>query len=59
MKQIFFYAVESPTLTKMDRLTIITQHIKMIKTYYENDDSATATYCPLRGDYDLHNRPTT
>ena len=31
----------------------------MVKTYYKNVDSATATYRPLRGDYDLHNRPTT
>ena len=43
---------------KMERLTI-TQHIKMIKIYYKNDDSATATYRGLRGDYGLHNRPTT
>ena len=42
----------------MDRLTI-TQRIKIIKTYYKNGDSAPATYCPLRGDYGLHNRPTT
>ena len=42
----------------MDRLTI-TQRIKIIKTYYKNGDSATATYRALRGDYGLHNRPTT
>ena len=42
----------------MDRLTI-TQRIKLIKTYYKNGDSATATYCALRGDYGLHNRSTT
>ena len=44
----------------MDSLTI-TQHIKIIKTYYKNVDSATTvkTYRALRGDYDLHNRPTT
>ena len=42
----------------MDHLTI-TQRIKMIKTYYKNGDSATATYRTLRGDYGLHNRPTT
>ena len=42
----------------MDHLTI-TQRRKMIQTYYDNDDSATATYRALRGDYDLHNRPTT
>ena len=41
----------------MDRLTI-TQRIKMIKTYYKNSDSATATYRDLRGDYGLHNRST-
>ena len=34
MKQIFFFAVESVTLTKMDRLTI-TQRIKIFKTYYK------------------------
>ena len=38
----------------MDRLTI-TQRIKIIKTYYKNGDSATATYRALRGDYGLHN----
>ena len=30
----------------------------MIKTYYKNGDSATATYRALRGDYGLHNCPT-
>ena len=30
----FFYSIESLTLTKMDRL-IITQRVKMIKTYYK------------------------
>ena len=29
----------------------------MIKTYNKNGDSAKVTYCALRGDYDLHNRP--
>ena len=42
----------------MDRLTI-TQRIKMIKTYYKNGDSATATYRSLSGDYGLYNHPTT
>ena len=42
----------------MDRLTI-TQRIQIIKTYYENSDSVTATYRTLRGDYDLYNRRTT
>ena len=42
---------------KMDRLTI-TQHIKMIKTYYKNGDLPTKTYRALRVDYGLHNRPT-
>ena len=42
----------------MDRLTT-TQRIKIIKTYYKNGDSATATYRALRGDYGLHNRQTT
>ena len=42
----------------MDRLTT-TQHIKMIKTYYTNGASATATYLALRGDNGLHNRPIT
>ena len=42
----------------MDRLTI-TQRIKIIKTYYKNGDSATATHHALIGDYGLHNRPTT
>ena len=58
MKTIFFSLVESLTLMKMDRL-IITQRIKIMKTYYKNDDSATATYCALREDYGLQNRPTT
>ena len=43
---------------KMDRL-IITQRIKIIKTYYKNGDSATAKYSALREDYGLPNRPTT
>ena len=30
----------------------------MIKTYYKNGDSATATYRALRGDYGLYNRST-
>ena len=42
----------------MDWLTI-TQRIKIIKTYYKNDDSSTATYHALRGDCGLHNHPTT
>ena len=42
----------------MLRLTII-QRIKIIKTYYENGNSATATYRALRGVYGLHNRPIT
>ena len=42
----------------MDRLTV-TQRISIIKTYYKNGDSATATYRALRGDCGLHNRPTT
>ena len=41
----------------MDRLTI-TQLIKIIRTYYENSNSVTATYCALIGDYGLHNCPT-
>ena len=55
---MFFSSGESMTLTKMDRLTI-TQRIKIIKAYYKNGDSASATYHTLRGDYDLHNCPTT
>ena len=42
----------------MDRL-ITVQCIKMIKTYYENDDTATALYPALRGDYGSDNPPTT
>ena len=42
----------------MDRLTI-TQRIKISKSYYKNGDSVTTTYRALRGDYVLHNRPTT
>ena len=42
----------------MDRLTI-TLRIKIIKIYYKNGDSVTVTYCALRGNYCLHNRPTT
>ena len=41
------------------RSLTITQRTKMIKTYYKNGDSNTATYRGLRGDYDLYNRPTT
>ena len=33
-----FFSVESPTLTKMDRLIIKQQSIKMIKTYCKNGD---------------------
>ena len=33
--------------------------IKIIKIYYKNGDSATASYRALGGDYDLHKRPTT
>ena len=55
--QFFFFLVEILTLTKMDRLTI-TERMKIIKTYYKNDDSATATYHALRGDYVSDNRPT-
>ena len=58
VKLIFFFSVESPTLTKMDPLTTI-QRIKIIKTYYKNVYSATDTYRALKGDYSLHNRPTT
>ena len=42
----------------MDNITI-TQRIKIIKTYNKNNDSVTATYHAFRGDYGLHNRPTT
>ena len=45
-------------LTKIVCLTI-TQRIKIIKIYYKNGDYATVTYSAFRGDYDLHNRPTT
>ena len=41
----------------MDRL-IIRQRIKIVKTYYKNGDSVTATYRALKGDYGLHDRPT-
>ena len=51
-----FFA-ESLTLIKLNRLTI-TQRIKLIKTYYKNGVSATATYRALRRDYGL-NCPTT
>ena len=39
----FFFSAESLTLTIMDHFAI-TRRIKMIKTYYKNGDSATATY---------------
>ena len=42
----------------MHRLTI-KQRKKILKTYYKNDFSATATYRILRAEYGLHNRPTT
>ena len=58
MKPIFFFLVESLTLTKIDRLAV-TQRIKITKSYYKNSDSATAAYRALRGDDSLHNRPTT
>ena len=56
-KTNFSLLVENLTMTKMDHLTI-TQRIKIIKTYYKNGDSDTATYRALRGDYGLHNRST-
>ena len=37
----------------MNRVTI-TQRIQMIKIYYKNGDSATATYRALGGDNGLH-----
>ena len=60
VKPIFIFSVESLTLIKIGRLTI-TQRLKMIKTNYKNGDSATvtATYRALKGDYGLHNLPTT
>ena len=58
MKPIFSFSIEGLTLTKIDCLTI-TQRIKISKTYYKNSESATATYRAVRGDYGLHNRPTT
>ena len=45
-------------MTKIDCLTI-TQRIKIIKIYYKNCDSATATYRALKGDYGFHKQPTT
>ena len=50
----FFILIEILILMKMDYLTI-TQRIKMIKTYYKNDDFDTATYRALSG---IYNRPT-
>ena len=38
---------------------IDTQRVKIVKTYYKSGDSATTTCRALRGDYGLHNRPTT
>ena len=35
-----------------------TQCIKIIKTYYKNNDSTTVTYRALRRDYGLHNPST-
>ena len=40
----------------MDRLI---NHTTYKNYQYKNGDSATATYRVLRGDYGLHNRPTT
>ena len=45
--QFFRFSIESLTLTKIDRLPVI-QHKKIIKTYYKNGDSATATHRGLR-----------
>ena len=45
-------------MTKMDHLTI-TKLKKIIKTFYKNRNSATTTSRALRGDYGLHNHPTT
>ena len=56
MKPIYFFPVEILTLSKLDHLTN-TLHIKIIKTYYKNVDSATVTYS--REDYGLHNCPIT
>ena len=59
MEPIFVFSVESLTLMKIDHFLTITQGIKIFKTYYKNGDYATATYRALRGDYGLHNHPTT
>ena len=39
-------------------LNYLTQRINIIKTYYKNGNSATATYRALREDCGPHNRPT-
>ena len=54
----FFFSVESLTLSKVDRITII-RYMTIIKTSHKNSDSSTATFSALRGGYRLHNRPTT
>lgn len=41
----------------MDRLTTA-ERVKIVKTYYKNDDSAVSTFRALRADYGRHNRPT-
>jgi len=41
----------------MDRLTIA-DRVKIVKTYYKNDDSPAATFRALRGDFGRFNRPT-
>ena len=46
----FFFLIQNLTLVKMDEI---------IKTYYKNDHSATATYRAFEGDYGLHNFPIT
>ena len=42
-RRCLFFSVESLILSKMDRLTM-TQRIQIIKIYYKNGNSATATY---------------
>ena len=56
---LIVYDYYDTLLTRPRQLQTITHGIKMIKTYYKNGDSATATYRALRGNYGLHNRPPT
>lgn len=45
------------TFTNMDRFSIA-QRVKIIQSYYRNNNSVVSVHRDLRSEYGLHNRPT-